>query len=384
MDKIDFLYIYIRKIQIILLISLIIKVGDFMNEKIEALREKLKNLDLQGMIITNPINIRYLTNINAEGVLLLTRRENVYITDGRYMEVVNKALTIDDEIIVYDFKELTREDYENFFTFCENVGFEEGDLTYAKYKEYMHKYKINNFEETEGLLEKMRIVKKEEEIDCIKKACLITDNCFEYIKKFIKIGMTEKEIAFEIEKFFLMNGADGLAFDTIVASGANSSMPHAVPTDKKIEDGDPITIDMGCKYKGYCSDMTRTVFAGHVPQYMKPVYDLVLKNQLRVLEELKEGANIKLIAKGVESDFKLNGANMVHSLGHGVGLDIHEYPFMNTKYDFLLKENMIVTDEPGIYIPSRFGVRIEDTVLITKYASQNLTMSEKGYVVVGL
>lgn len=385
MDKIDFLYIYIRKIQIIiLLISLIIKVGDFMNEKIEALREKLKNLDLQGMIITNPINIRYLTNINAEGVLLLTRRENVYITDGRYMEVVNKALTIDDEIIVYDFKELTREDYENFFTFCENVGFEEGDLTYAKYKEYMHKYKINNFEETEGLLEKMRIVKKEEEIDCIKKACLITDNCFEYIKKFIKIGMTEKEIAFEIEKFFLMNGADGLAFDTIVASGANSSMPHAVPTDKKIEDGDPITIDMGCKYKGYCSDMTRTVFAGHVPQYMKPVYDLVLKNQLRVLEELKEGANIKLIAKGVESDFKLNGANMVHSLGHGVGLDIHEYPFMNTKYDFLLKENMIVTDEPGIYIPSRFGVRIEDTVLITKYASQNLTMSEKGYVIVGL
>ncbi len=355
-----------------------------MNEKIEALREKLKNLDLQGMIITNPVNIRYLTNINAEGVLLLTRRENVYITDGRYMEVVNRALTIDDEIIVYDFKELTREDYENFFTFCENVGFEENHLTYAQYKEYMHKYKINNFEETEGLLEKFRIVKKEEEIDCIKKACIITDNCFEHLKRFIKIGMTEKEIAFEIERFFLTNGADGLAFDTVVASGPNSSMPHAVPTDRKIEDGDPITIDMGCKYNGYCSDMTRTVFAGHVPQYMKPVYDLVLKNQLRVLEELKEGANIKLIAKSVESEFKLQGANMVHSLGHGVGLDIHEYPFMSTKHDFLLKENMVVTDEPGIYIPTRFGVRIEDTVLITKYASQNLTMSEKNYVVVGI
>lgn len=355
-----------------------------MNEKIEALREKLKNLDLQGMIVTNPVNIRYLTNINAEGVLLLTRRENVYITDGRYMEVVNRALTIDDGIIVYDFKELTREDYENFFTFCENVGFEENYLTYAQYKEYMHKYKINNFEETEGLIEKFRIVKKEEEIDCIKKACIITDNCFEHLKSFIKIGMTEKEIAFEIEKFFLTNGADSLAFDTIVASGPNSSMPHAVPTDRKIEDGDPITIDMGCKYNGYCSDMTRTVFAGHVPQYMKPVYDLVLKNQLRVQEELKEGANLKLIAKSVESEFKLQGANMVHSLGHGVGLDIHEYPFMSTKYDFLLKENMVVTDEPGIYIPTRFGVRIEDTVLITKYASQNLTMSDKNYVVVGI
>ena len=354
-----------------------------MNEKIELLREKLKNLDLQGMIITNPVNIRYLTNINAEGVLLITRRENVYITDGRYMEVVNNALTIDDEIIVYDFKELTKEDYENFFTFCENVGFEEANLTYARYKEYMHKYKINNFEETEGLIEKLRIIKKDEEIDNIKKACIITDNCFEHIRKFIKIGMTEKEIAFEIEKYFLTNGADALAFDTIVASGPNSSMPHAVPTDRKIEDGDPITIDMGCKYNGYCSDMTRTVFAGHVPQYMKPVYDLVLKNQLRVQEELKEGANIKFISKSVECEFKLNGANMVHSLGHGVGLDVHEYPFMNSKHDYILKENMVVTDEPGIYIPARFGVRIEDTILITKYASQNLTMSDKGYVVVG-
>ena len=354
-----------------------------MNERIENLREKLKSLDLQGMIITNPINIRYLTNINAEGVLLITRRENVYITDGRYIETVNKALTIEDEVIVYDIKELIKEDYENFFTFCENIGFEETNLTYAKYKEYIHKYKINNFEETEGLLEKIRIIKKEEEIDCIKKACLITDNCFEHLKKFIKIGMTEKEIAFEIEKFFLTNGADGLAFETIVASGTNSSMPHAVPTDKKIEKGDPITIDMGCKYKGYCSDMTRTVFAEYVPQFIKPVYDLVLKNQLRVLEEMKEGTNLKIIAKSVESEFKLNGTNMIHSLGHGVGLEIHEYPYISTKYDFILKENMVITNEPGIYITNRFGVRIEDTVLITKYACQNLTMSEKGYVIVG-
>lgn len=355
-----------------------------MNKKIEVLREKLKSLNLQGMVITNPVNIRYLTNINAEGVLLITRRENVYITDGRYKETVNSVLTIDDEIIVYDVKELTKDDYENFFTFCENVGFEEANLTYAQYKEYMHKYKINNFEETEGLIEKLRTVKKEEEIECIKKACLITDKCFDHLKEFIKIGMTEKEIAFEIQKFFVTNGADGLAFDTIVASGPNSSMPHAVPTDRKIQDGDPITIDMGCKCNGYCSDMTRTVFAGHVPPHMKPVYDLVLKNQLRALEELKEGANIKLIAKSVESEFKLYGAHMIHSLGHGVGLDIHEYPFMNCKYDFILKENMVITDEPGIYIPARFGVRIEDTVLVTKYAPKSLTMSDKGYVVVGV
>ena len=140
---------------------------------------------------------------------------------------------------------------------------------------------------------------------------------------------------------------------------------------------------MGCRYKGYCSDMTRTVFVKQVPPYMKPVYDLVLKTQLKVLEDMKEGANLKLISKSVDSDFRLNGASMVHSLGHGVGLDIHEYPFINSKSDYILKENMVITDEPGIYIPGRFGVRIEDTVLITKYASQNLTLSEKSYVIVG-
>lgn len=354
-----------------------------MNEKIEALREKMRSLELQGMIITSPVNIRYLTNINAEGVLLLTRRENVFITDGRYIEAVNNSLTIEDEVIVYNVKELIKEDYENFFTFCENVGFEETHLTYAKYKEYMHKYKINNFEETEGLLEKLRVIKKEEEINCIKKACRITDDCFEHIRKFIKIGMTEKEIAFEIERFFLCNGAEALSFDTIVASGKNSSMPHAVPTDKKIEEGDPITIDMGCKVNGYCSDMTRTVFAKYVPQFIKPVYDLVLKNQIRVSEQLKEGVNLRILAKSVESEFRLNGTEMLHSLGHGVGLEIHEFPFISSKYDFILKENMVITNEPGIYITNRFGVRIEDTVLITKYDSQNLTMCDKGYVIVG-
>ena len=262
-----------------------------MNEKIEKLREKLKSMNMQGMIITNPISIRYLTKIDSEGVLLLTRRENVFITDGRYIERVNNTITIDDEIIVYDVKELIKEDYENFFTFCVNIGFEETHLTYAKYKEYMHKYKVNNFEETEGLIERFRIIKQEDEIECIKKACLITDECFDHIKEFIKIGMTEKEVAYEIEKFFMTHGADGLAFDTIVASGVNTSMPHAVPTDKKIEDGDPITIDMGCKYKGYCSDMTRTIFMGCILEEIKPVYDLVLKNQKNVLEEMIDCLN---------------------------------------------------------------------------------------------
>ena len=247
-----------------------------MNANIKWLRDKIKLYNMQGIIITNPVNIRYLTGIQAEGTLLITRKENIFITDGRYIEEVNNVITIDDEIIVCDIKNISSEDNENFFNFCENVGFEEEYVTYAKYKNYIQKYKINNFEETEKIIEKQRMIKDNEEIEKIRKACQITDECFEHLVKFIKIGMSEKEIASEIENYFKLNGADGISFDTIVASGRNSSKPHAVPTDKEIEMGDPITIDFGCKYKGYCSDMTRTIFAGYVREYIKPVYELVL------------------------------------------------------------------------------------------------------------
>ena len=353
-----------------------------MNEKIKWLRNKLLGLDMQGIIITNPINIRYLTNIDAEGIFLITRKENVFITDSRYIEHVNAILTIEDGIVVLNIKDLTLEDYENFFIFCENVGFEESHLTYAKYKEYMHKFKINNFEETEGIIEKQRMIKEPEELENIKKACMITDDCFDYLKTFIKVGMSEKQIANEIEKFFMSNGADELAFDTIVASGKNSSMPHAVPTDKLIEPGDPITIDMGCKVNGYCSDMTRTIFAGFVPQAIKPIYDFVLKTQIQVIENLKEGSNVRSVSKMVDNNIKLNGFEVMHSLGHGVGLEIHEYPYFSNKTDFLLKENMVITDEPGVYIQNKFGVRIEDTLLINKFGSTSLTKSDKNYVVI--
>lgn len=353
-----------------------------MNNKIVWLRNKLAALDMQGMIVTNPVNIRYLTGLEAEGILLITRKENIFLTDSRYIEHVNAILTVQDGIVVSNIKDITLDDYENYFIFCEKVGFEETHLTYAKYKEYMHKYKINSFEETEGIIEKQRMIKEDQELENIKKACSLTDDCFEYLRGFIKVGMSEIEIATEIESFFKRNGADGLAFDTIVASGKNSSMPHAIPTEKIIEPGDPITIDMGCRVNGYCSDMTRTVFAGFVPQYAKPIYDLVLKNQIQVAESLKEGANIKLISKAVENDFKLNGFEMMHSIGHGVGLDIHEYPFFGNRVDFLLKENMVITDEPGIYIPNRFGIRIEDTLHVSKYSATSLTKSDKGYVVV--
>ena len=247
-----------------------------MNPKLQWLRNKMSSLDLQGLIVSNPINIRYLTNIEAEGILLLTRKENIYITDSRYIEHVHTILTLFDEIIVYDIKDVSRDDYENFFMFCENVGFEENYVTYAKYKEYIRKYKINNLVETEYIIEKQRMIKDEDEIKNIQKACEITDNCFSYLLEYIKPGMTEKQIAREIEEYY-RDRTDGLSFETIVASGENTSKPHAVPTDRKIQEKDIITIDMGCKVNGYCSDMTRTIFVGEVPEEIKPIYSVSTK-----------------------------------------------------------------------------------------------------------
>lgn len=353
-----------------------------MNERLRWIRNNLKSQDIQGMIISNPVNIKYLTNIDAEGILLLTLRENVYITDDRYLEEVRKTLTIDDEIIIANARELTPEDYENFFMFCENVGFEENYVTYAKYKEIMHRYKINQLVETEGIIEKQRQIKDEEEISALRKACEITDNCFSHLLNFIKKGMTEKEIAYEIEKFFKTNGAEGVSFDTIVASGENSASPHATLTDRTIQSGDIITIDMGCKYKGYCSDMTRTIFVDYIDDDMKQLYDLVLKNQKLALTQMEDGQTIKLISKLVESNFKMYDYELVHALGHGVGLEVHEEPVIHSRNERTLKTGMVVTDEPGIYIPGAYGVRIEDTVLITEKGAEPLTKSSKDYCII--
>ena len=200
--------------------------------------------------------------------------------------------------------------------------------------------------------------------------------------KFIKIGITEEQIALEIENFFKTNGAEDVAFKPIVAIGENTSHPHWKPGKREVRMADPILIDMGCKVNGYCSDMTRTIFMGCILEKIKPIYDLVLKNQLILTSEMKEYGSIKTISKIPESDFKLNGYNLIHAIGHGVGLDVHERPMLLVNNDTFLKENMVIANEPGIYLPGEYGVRIEDTVLVSKNSGIPLTKSQKSYVVI--
>lgn len=354
-----------------------------MNVRIKWLRNQLMSLNLDGMIVSNPINVKYLTGLSEEGILIIAPKENIFVTDGRYIESVNRNLTLDDEIVAYETKNLNKYDYEAIFMLSENVGFEENYVTYEQYKKYLQTYQVN-LVETEGLIENQRIVKDEDEIETIRKACEITDKAYEYIIRNIKKGMTEKEVAFEIEKFMILNGADTKAFDLIVAFGENTSMPHAVPTDRVVQKGDIIQFDIGCKVNGYCSDFSRVVFVEEMKEEYKTVYDFVLGEQKRLEAALKDEANIKTVIKDRETEYRLKNYAIMHAFGHGVGLNIHEAPILRSTIDCTLKENSVIAVEPGVYLPGKYGIRIEDTYRVTKTGCQNLTTSDKDYTIIKL
>ena len=353
-----------------------------MNYKIKCLREKMKLLEIDGMIISNPINIEYITGVYAEGTLIINDKDNIFITDARYIEDVNSTITISDEINVRDQANISENEYISFFANCPRVGIEENYISYSKYQNLVRIYRLKEAVETNNLIEKMRTIKDDNEIAKIRRACEITDNCFTHLLEYIKVGMTERQIAFEIEKYFIENGANGLAFDTIVASGENSSKPHAVPTNRKIQSGDNITIDFGAKYKGYCSDMTRTIFVGSVSDEVRNIYNFILEGQLRATNKIKDGVDGKSVARGVQIEYNARNFELIHALGHGVGLEVHELPYLSYRSSQILKENMVVTNEPGIYIPEKIGIRIEDTILVNKLESEVLTKSSKELIVI--
>ena len=229
-------------------------------------------------------------------------------------------------------------------------------------------------------ISKERIIKSEHEVKKIEEAISISDRAFNTVSKKIKEGMTEEEIAWEMEKEMRILGAESISFDTIVASGINGAKPHHSPTDKKISNGEAITIDMGAKYNGYCSDLTRTIFIGEPDDKFKKIYNIVLRSQLISIETAKEGMTgeeIDNISRDIISD-EGYGENFGHSLGHGVGLEVHENPGVgpNSKNEIL--PGMVYTIEPGIYIEGWGGIRIEDMVLMTDNGNKLLSHAEKG------
>ena len=335
-----------------------------------------KNID--AILITDPYNLRYYTGFRGgEGIAVVTKNSNILITDSRYTEAAEKES--DFEVREFNKKNPLKELISEIIRTdnVQKVGFEDLSISFDDYRRY-NSY-IDSMIPLGDALILPRQIKTPEEIEMLRMAEHIGDLAFEDVLKILKPGMTELEVAAELEYSMKKHGAEGLSFDTIAASGVNSSMPHAIPSSKKIENGDFLTMDFGCKYNGYCSDMTRTVCIGKADEEQKKVYNIVLSAQLAVLEKLKPGMTCKEV-DSIARDYIATegyGDYFGHGLGHGVGLYIHESPAFNTRDESIVKPNMIETDEPGIYLPGRFGVRIEDMILITEDGCESLAKSPK-------
>jgi Xaa-Pro aminopeptidase len=267
-----------------------------------------------------------------------------------------------------------------------NLFVESHNMTLSQHsllKKSLKRIKIIPLEEDPVSL--IRMVKDEGEISLLREAAAITDRCFYHLLKFIRPGMTEWEVAIEIEMYYKKNGCTACSFDPIVASGAGSSMPHYMPSmDKKIAHGDVLLIDMGCVYKGYNSDLTRTVFVGKIDRDIEAVYNIVYEAQGKALKAVRAGIDTgKLddVARSIITEYGY-GDNFGHGLGHGVGIEIHEMPSVKKNSSIKLKKNMVITIEPGIYIPGKGGVRIEDMVLVAADGSEVLTGCSKELIVI--
>lgn len=350
--------------------------------KLKKLRQALQQADLPALLVTSAHSRRYLTGFTGTaGVAVITANEAFFITDFRYTEQAN------DQIEGYEIIEQKTTLIEAVAQLVEDkqltkLGFEQDAMTYAEYDRYANALKAE-LVPTSGLVEKIRLIKTEDELTIIKQACKIADDAYEHILTFIKPGMTELEVSNELEFFMRKQGATSSSFDIIVASGTRSALPHGVATDKVIESGDFVTLDFGAYYNGYVSDVTRTLAVGEPSDKLKEIYQVVLDSQLLALEKIKPGMTGKE-ADAISRDFiasKGYGEAFGHSLGHGIGLEVHEGPGLSSRSDVVLEPGMVITIEPGIYLPGIGGVRIEDDALVTETGVEKLTHTSKELVI---
>jgi Xaa-Pro aminopeptidase len=352
--------------------------------RIEKLKKKLENLGLDGFLVMSPLNRRYLSGFTGtSGFLLITQKQNFLLTDFRYVEQAT-AQAPNYQIVKHDYPwQKTLEQLLKRLP-VEAIGLESDFVTFKQYQELCNHLSFIKIHPQDGVIESLRLVKDAEEIANIKKAAQIADKAFDHILDKIKPGISEREVALELEFFMRSQGASASSFETIVASGKRSALPHGVASEKIIEKGDFITLDFGCIYNGYCSDMTRTIVVGQPTVKQKEIYNIVLEAQLKGLDAIKAG----LAAQEIDAKSRTlisekgYGENFGHGLGHGVGLFIHENPSISPRDNTEILANMVITVEPGIYIPDWGGVRIEDLVVVTETGYCNLTCANKELIVI--
>jgi Xaa-Pro aminopeptidase len=351
-------------------------------EKLEKLRASLEKLNIDGVLIASNFNRRYISNFTGSaGVVLVSKHQAQFITDFRYVEQASVQCE-GFEIVQHTGNIVEEVANQAKKSGIQKLGFEKDHLTYASYTSYKEAFD-GELVPVSGVVEKLRLIKTSSEIKILKEAADIADAAFKHILDFIRPGKTELEVSNELEFFMRKAGATSSSFDIIVASGYRSALPHGVASEKVIEAGDFVTLDFGAYYKGFISDITRTVAVGEPSAKLKEIYDIVLEAQLRGMAGIKPGMTGKQ-ADALTRDYiteKGYGEYFGHSTGHGIGLEVHEGPALSAKSDIILEPGMIVTVEPGIYIPGLGGVRIEDDTQITETGNETLTHSTKELII---
>ncbi len=348
--------------------------------RLQKLREFISSRGLDGFLVTNPENRRYLSGFTGSAGVLLITPDSAYIaTDFRYYEQVAR------ECPGFTLVKVERQLTDVLPGMLKEagvkvLGFESFHLTVDEFRRWRRLTRGIRWVPCEDEVGRIRSVKSPEEIQSIRRAVALADEAFHHACSILRPGMTEKEVAWEIETYMRTHGADKVAFDLIVASGPNSALPHARASDKPIKEGEPIVIDIGCVVDGYCSDLTRTVVLGKADERFREIYSIVLRAQQRAEKALRAGMKARradAVARRVIEKAGY-GPQFGHGLGHGVGLAVHEKPTVNRLSRDVLQAGNVITVEPGIYISGWGGVRLEDVVVIGEDGAEILTRSPKG------
>ncbi len=354
-----------------------------MQDRIRTLQNQLESGE--AMLITNGSNRLYYTDFSSSaGTLFVTRNVAVFLIDFRYFELAQKTVRHCQVVLAKKlYAQLNQLIRENGI---KKIILETSNVTLSQYQRYTDELlncEISLSTRMNKFILSQRSIKTLPEIERIKQAQKITDDTFSYILDRIRCGKTERDIMLDMEFYLRKQGSKGVAFEFIVVSGKNSSLPHGRPTDKAIENGDFITMDFGAVIKGYRSDMTRTVAVGEVSVEQRKLYETVLEAQNKAFALIKPGEICKNVDRAARDFIETEGYSgcFGHGLGHSIGIDVHESPSFNTVDETVLEPGMILSVEPGIYLPNQFGARIEDLVLITEKGYENLTNSPKELII---
>lgn len=352
------------------------------DSRLRKIREALSETEVDALFVSSKPNIRYLCGFKGDsGWLLITANKVYLITDFRFIiQAKNEAPNV--EVVMYEGKMLEKLKELVAGESIKTLGFESEHNTYAHYQKLSGTLPDVELKGLSSVVEQIRTVKESSELETIRQAVQIADEAFNHVLGFIKPGVKELELAAEIEYFMRKAGAEKPSFDTIIGSGFRGALPHGIATNHEVQKGDFVVMDFGAVYNGYCSDMTRTVLVGEASSKHREIYSLVLEAQLAATEAVRPGqkcSEVDAVARNLIAD-RGYGEYFGHGLGHGVGLDIHESPALNTRNHDQLEEGMVITVEPGVYLDGWGGVRIEDMVVVTSEGCEVLTQTGKDLV----